>query len=285
MKSSSQLLIGKPDIKESDSAGAYLWRADNRLHFTFKSGELLEACSGKVTASGFKFNEINTSTPVPIPALRENTLYENNNGNFVVKSLSGLAGSGLALVAIPADFNNDGLEDLYQVNIGYSFTKTNPPNQLFLNRGHNVFSEIAKRVGAAGPDSGNGNSAIAFDYDNDGDLDLLLLNGMTNFPGSPGPMILLENEGKVGNSVAVTLQGTLSNRRGWGTQLVAVIGGKRHLLQKYGMNGYLSTSDLPVHIGMGSADHIDRLIVKWPSGKSQMLKHVPAGSRLIVKEE
>ncbi len=68
-----------------------------------------------------------------------------------------------------ADFDGDGLLDLYVSDMAYS--------TLFLNEG-NVFRDVTYQAGVASP-AGQfvGWSTSFFDYDNDGDLDLYQVNG------------------------------------------------------------------------------------------------------------
>ena len=280
-------LAGKPAITvEGGNPGVYLWCDNNQLHFELIGGDVLKGVSGKISPKAFSFDSLMDVSPINYPHLLKNSLYENFRGKYRnISRLSGIGGRGLAMALVPADFNNDGFEDIYQVNAGFSFSETNPPNQLFINDGDHKFSEVAKQAGATGPSNGIGNGAIAFDYDNDGDLDLLLYNGYTRFPLEPGPITLLQNQGgKNTNSVSIKLQGTVSNSSGWGARIISRIGASRHYQQKYGMNGFLATSDLPIHIGMGEAEYIDKITVKWPSGITQSVYNVKSKSRLVITE-
>jgi len=44
-----------------------------------------------------------------------------------------------------------------------------------------------------------------------------------------------------------------------------------------GGSSYLSQSELPVTFGMGRRDKVDRLIVEWPSGRTEEYKNLAAG--------
>jgi hypothetical protein len=48
--------------------------------------------------------------------------------------------------------------------------------------------------------------------------------------------------------------------------------------------GYASSSDGPVHFGLGSDAIVDTLEIHWPSGTVQRLEHVAADRVLNVKE-
>jgi hypothetical protein len=47
---------------------------------------------------------------------------------------------------------------------------------------------------------------------------------------------------------------------------------------------YLSQSDLRVHFGLAKATHIDTVEVRWPSGKTEMLKDLEADHFYAVLE-
>jgi enediyne biosynthesis protein E4 len=48
--------------------------------------------------------------------------------------------------------------------------------------------------------------------------------------------------------------------------------------------GYLSSSELPVTIGLGNADP-EAVEIIWPGGKRQALDHVPLNQLVVVREE
>jgi hypothetical protein len=68
--------------------------------------------------------------------------------------------------AVSADFNNDGLPDIFVVNF-------NRPNKLFINNGNETFRDVstASGVGQAGPSL----QATVSDYDQDGDIDIFVV--------------------------------------------------------------------------------------------------------------
>ena len=65
-----------------------------------------------------------------------------------------------------ADFDNDGLVDLYVTALG--------PNRLFKGRGDGTFADVTAESGVGDP--GFSTSALWFDYDLDGHLDLFVAN-------------------------------------------------------------------------------------------------------------
>ncbi len=100
-----------------------------------------------------------------------------NKGNWKFEDITASAGvagtkawsTGVAMV----DINADGLLDIYVCNSG-NIEGDNKENELFINKGNNVFKEEAAAYGLA--DNGLATHAAFFDYDLDGDLDCYLLN-------------------------------------------------------------------------------------------------------------
>ena len=48
--------------------------------------------------------------------------------------------------------------------------------------------------------------------------------------------------------------------------------------------GYFSQNDLRVHFGLGKAEKVDVLEVRWPSGQVDTLKDIKANQMIFVKE-
>jgi hypothetical protein len=47
---------------------------------------------------------------------------------------------------------------------------------------------------------------------------------------------------------------------------------------------YLSQSDLRIHFGIGKAEKVDALEIRWPSGQIDTLKDLKANQLIFVKE-
>ena len=124
-------------------------------------------------------------------------------------------------------------------------------------------------------------SSVIFDIDNDGDLDIVT-NDMDD-----RPQVLISNltDRKKIHFLKIKLVGTASNREGLGT-LVKVFTSNRTLAQFYdGKSGYLSQSSMPLYFGLGDAAAIQRIELKWPSGKRQTIeKNISLNTLLAIKE-
>lgn len=102
--------------------------------------------------------------PKKVGTRGRNILYRNlGSGRFEdVTSKAGVAGDEWGCGVCAADFDNDGLVDLYVTNFG--------PNRLYRNRGNGTFEEVSEKAGVTTPGWSSG--AAFFDADSDGWLDL-----------------------------------------------------------------------------------------------------------------
>jgi enediyne biosynthesis protein E4 len=151
-------------------------------------------------------------------------------------------------------------------NVGYA-----QPPQLFLNSGKGVFRDVAGDAGAGFVQSKVGRGVACGDFDRDGDLDLLITT-------NNGPAFLYRNDQNAGNkSVRFRLVGTKSNRDAIGAEVRVESGGvNQSRLVKSG-SSYLSQSELPVTFGVGKREVIDRVVILWPSGRTEEFKNIASG--------
>lgn len=201
---------------------------------------------------------------------------------------------GLGKVSLPMsgfgtrffDYNNDGLTDLFVLN-GHPFepiqkifaetTYAEPPF-LFENTGRG-FREVAAEHGAALKKSYLGRGLAVGDFDNDGDSDLLLMN-------AGEPPVLLRNEGGNRNRwLGVKLTGAKSNRDGVGAKVTLKIGASRRSKQLLGGASYFAANDQRLLFGLGDAERVDEVEVRWPSGALTTLRDVHVNRYLNVRED
>jgi enediyne biosynthesis protein E4 len=178
-----------------------------------------------------------------------------------------------------ADVNLDGLEDLVVANghidelvrsTGANVRYAQPP-QLFLNQGHGVFHNVAAELGPPFDQPRVGRGLCYGDFDRDGDLDLLMTT-------NNGPACLFRNDQlSRNNSVRFHLTGTKSNRDGIGSTVrVFRNGAEQSQIVKTG-SSYLSQSELSPTFGLVADDQVDRVIIDWPSGRTEEFKNLRAG--------
>ena len=68
------------------------------------------------------------------------------------------------------------------------------------------------------------------------------------------------------------------------TGTASVHGGRQQVREVRSGSSYLSASDLRLHFGLGAEERVERIEVRWPSGRMQVLSDVQA-DRVVVLEE
>ncbi|MCX6300645.1 MAG: CRTAC1 family protein [Bacteroidia bacterium] len=210
------------------------------------------------------------------------SLYRNDgNGTYSDMSYpSGLAVACAQFVGWSSsfiDYDNDGDVDIFKAN-GALKHLYGQEDQLFENVGGEKFVDVSLEMGEYFSKEYVGRGACMGDYDNDGDMDILVvnLNDKTRF--------LRNNKGNQNNWISLNLTGTTSNRDGIGARIKISAGGKEQIAQKKGTTGYLSQNDPRVHFGLAENKMIEKIEIKWPSGKIQTLENVKANQILEIKE-
>ena len=116
---------------------------------------------------------------------------------------------------------------------------------------------------------GRGTATADFDRDGRPDLAVLHLNS---------PATLLRNESTGGNTLQVRLTGTHCNRDAIGAVVEVELTDRRIVRQRNGSTSYLSSDDGLLLIGIGDAQEVARLTVRWPGGRIEQWE------RLLVSE-
>src|SRR5262245_37079943 len=149
-------------------------------------------------------------------------------------------------------------------------------NRVFLNVRGRDFLDLSHLTGA--DSDGDGRAVVAADFRNVGMLDLIVRQA------GGGPLLLFENRLPHRQYLKVSLRGRESNRQGVGARLTAVVGGQRLVRELYPANGFHSQAPNIVHFGLGDAEGVDSLTVRWPSGKVQVLGGLKGGRHVVVEE-
>jgi enediyne biosynthesis protein E4 len=190
------------------------------------------------------------------------------------------------------DFDNDGWPDILICNghvypeveqlrteAGYAQRKL-----LYRNLRNGKFEDISEAVGP-GISAPSASRGCAFgDFDNDGDIDFVV-NCVNE-----APQLIRCDSSLSNNWIKVRTIGVKSNRSGIGARLrcVTQVAGeaKPHsqIDEVRSGGGYFSQNDLRVHFGLGKADKVDLLEIRWPSGTVDTLKDLKANQLVFVKE-
>ncbi len=186
----------------------------------------------------------------------------------------------LGFGCIFADLDLDGWLDLVVVNGHIDETVRDLPRSvgyaqlphLFLNQGDGTFRDAAAEAGASFAQPLVARGLAYGDFDRDGDVDLLLTT-------NNGPAKLFRIDAPEGrHSIRFRLVGTESNRDGIGATVRVWHGGTIQSRMVRSGSSYLSQSELPVTFGLGPRDAVDRVVVSWPSGRTEEFGRLAAGT-------
>ena len=214
-----------------------------------------------------------------------NTLYLNSgDGTFVdATSERGLAAPTVGYLGWGTrffDFDFDGDLDLFVAN-GHVYPQVDATsaggryaqrNQLFANEGSGTFVAVE----GGGPGllvQKSSRATISGDYDLDGDLDLFI----TNIDDSP---TLLRNDTDAGRYLVVQIDPETV-----GTWVRLTAGGRTQVRSVGGAAGYLGHSDVRLYFGLGQAERVERVEVRWPDGAVTRLEDLSANKLLSVYKE
>jgi hypothetical protein len=190
------------------------------------------------------------------------------------------------------DMDNDGWPDILICNghvypeveqlrteAGYAQQKI-----LYRNLRNGHFEDVSSEGGAGIMVPVASRGAAFGDFDNDGDIDVVV-NTVNDYPQLLRCDLRLEN-----NWLKIKTIGTKSNRSGIGARLRCVTHPpgetKPHQQIDEVRSGgsYISQNDLRVHFGIGKAEKVELLEIRWPSGVLDALKDVKPNQLIVVKE-
>jgi hypothetical protein len=217
------------------------------------------------------------------------------------------------------DLNNDGFLDLYLVNgyvsasrdesYWYDFSKVAggheviikdaanwpamgarslagyQPKRVWINDGSAGFVEVAQVVGVT--DRYDGRAVALADFAGRGALDVVVAN-------QRGPLLLYKNEVAPARQwIAFDLVGGCrddkapagcSNRSAVGAQVEVFWNGRRQLQEVSGGSGFCAQNQRRLHFGLGQHGSVERVVIRWPSGRTQELRAPQTGRVHTIQE-
>ncbi len=222
----------------------------------------------------------------------DNIKYEN------LANAMGVELAGWSFGAQFGDLNNDGFLDIYVTNgnvsldrgrsYWYDYSKVAggnraiisdaanwPPlngrslsgyqkKRVWINDGAGSFKEVAQLVGVT--DVNDGRSVAMADFGNRGALDVVVAN-------QKGPLLLYKNTVATDNHwIAFDLEGAASNRGAIGAQVRLFWNGGQQVQEVSGGSGFCAQNQRRLHFGLGKTAAIERVEIRWPSGKMQTIR-------------
>ena len=208
------------------------------------------------------------------------------------------------------DLNNDGTQDLYllngyvsagerssywydfaQIAVGHSTIIGDAANwpamkgrslsgyqrkRVWINDGLGRFAEVAQVVGAT--DTYDGRAVALADLSNRGVLDVIVAN-------QRGPILVYKNAVQPGRHwIDFELEGAASNRSAIGARVEVQWNNMRQIQEVSGGSGFSAQNQRRLHYGLGSHATVDRVVIRWPSGRSQTIEKPPADVVYTIKE-
>ncbi len=189
------------------------------------------------------------------------------------------------------DLENDGWLDIFLVN-GHIYPEVDQlkgqdayrqRKVLYRNLRNGRFEDVTQKIGGPLVEPNSSRGCAFGDFDNDGDTDIVI-NPINSYP----ELLRCDSASpdKGGNNwITIRAIGTKSNRSGIGARIKCVVEGHHPQIEEVRSGGsYYSQNDLRVHFGLGNAEKLKTLEVRWPSGQADTLNDVPVNRIIHVKE-
>jgi hypothetical protein len=226
-----------------------------------------------------------------------NTLWmQDPRGQFQDRTvLTGLTRThwrGTGFGTVFGDFDQDGMLDLAVVNgqvvrgaksedesLGPHWSQYGERNQLFAGEAHGRFRDISDHNTAL---CGQPNVARGLAYgsaNGDGALDLLVTTAgdkarlFRNVAPNRGHWLLVR-----------AVDPKLGGRDAYGAE-VRVYAAARHWLRLINpASSYLCSNDVRAHFGLGSAEHVERIEIRWPDGTAESFPGCDSNRQVVLSK-
>ena len=171
------------------------------------------------------------------------------------------AGSGFALTMFQMmqsemeDFDNDGFIDILV---------SGETSEYFHNNGNSTFTEVNGQF-----DANDMHTYAIGDLNHDGKIDVFAGygSGYTTVSNSVNDVLWLNSTYNVNNYICFNLKGTISNAGGLGARVSIYGPWGIQIRECHAGDAYGNMSTYMLHFGLGTANHVDSVRIKWPSGQ------------------
>jgi hypothetical protein len=223
----------------------------------------------------------------------ENLQFDNQANNF------GIENGGWSWGTQFGDLNNDGNLDLFltngyisaekNTNYWYDYSKITVGNnkiigdaanwaamsgrslsgfqqkKVWINDGAGKFNDVAQSVGVT--ETFDGRAVAVADLWNRGVLDVIVAS-------QNAPTLIYKNTVSPENNwIDFDLEGAASNRSAIGTRVSVFWNGRIQAQEIYGGIGFCSENQRRLHFGLGKNAKIEKVEIRWSSGKTQTIEN------------
>jgi hypothetical protein len=289
-------LDGRPDLFVTNDASynSLFHNMGNKFEeVAFETGVALPEDGNFISGMGLDFRDYNNDgyPDIVYVALNNQTfplLQNTGKGDFrEVTTPSGMREETLRMAGYGAafyDFDNDGWKDIF-VTRGHVESMPLPGaeidefNTVFRNLGSSgKWVALTEAAGLDAVPAARHRGCAFGDLDGDGRVDVVAT------ALSADAEIWMNRSPNSGHWLDIALRGTKSNRDGIGARIKVVTKSGTQYNHMTTSVCYASSSDGPVHFGLGADARAESVEIHWPSGKVQTLQDVAADQVLKVVE-